>query len=283
MRGHPIANVMGKVVELHRDGIVELEPELVAAEEEIERVDAFALAVAEQAVAARERVHELEVGMTSRLLATAKAGGDPLVIAAEIEELETISRRADRLVGYLEDVRERSREDLALLSFEDGVWRAMDRGLQRALDKAAKALEKLPADVDDMADLRNVPRPQVAKVRDALAEIEDAHRAYSEIRQAASSLAVVAFGSEPHGFPGDNLGALTFQFETAFRHLNYNRLKWPEGTVPFLRYVVEHREELGPWIPNEDAWRAACEAALNELVPEDVRAVREQWSGAWSG
>jgi hypothetical protein len=285
VRGFPIASNMDKLVELHRDGVVKLDPEVIEASEAIARADAFSLAVAERAEAAREGVRELEIGIAGRLLATAKAGDDPLAVAAELEELETTVRRADRVVTYLEDVRERARDELASFAYEVETWLALDEGLQtHVLDRAAKALEQLPVGVDGMADLRPVPRQQVGKIRDALAEVEDAYALYGTLRRLAESLAVLCFANDGQmgRLPGDALDRLVFSFRTGYRLIDHNRPRWPESGTPLMRYIVENRAELGPWIPHgEDAWRAACAAALAEIVPEDVRAQREQWESAW--
>ncbi|MGH7540176.1 MAG: hypothetical protein ACRELC_04165, partial [Gemmatimonadota bacterium] len=63
MRGHPVATHLDRLVELGREGVLELPAELISASEEVARVDAYSLATREQAAAARERLNELEVGM----------------------------------------------------------------------------------------------------------------------------------------------------------------------------------------------------------------------------
>jgi hypothetical protein len=287
VRGFPIASNVAKLVELHRAGEVKLDPEVIAAQETVERTDAIAASVAQRAQTARDRASAIESGIPAKVVEATRTGKNPEDTIAELEEAEAEARRADRLLLHVTEAAERARDELASHAHTDEIWRAMDEALQvRVLDKATKALEKVPADVSGFEDLRrrDLSGSALSKARDALNELEDAYALYGTLRRLAESLAVLCYSSDGQvgRLPGDALDRLVFSFRTGYRLINHNQPRWPESGTPLMRYIVENRDELGPWIPHgEDSWRGACAAALAEIVPPEVAAQREAWAGTW--
>jgi hypothetical protein len=210
----------------------------------------------------RERRAAEEDAYEARQAAAAIAADASEGKREERHRLEELADRESRRVLELEVLSERAHERLGALATDPAVAAMISAGVRDCYRRLAEAVAKIPADAGDEATLVRPPGitpEELAAARDGFQAFHDQTARLGRLRRIHASIAALRWSrTQASGEPDfviNNLGGYLMKYHGMIAGRS-DRTPLPTDDLERVRFELKHLDELGPWAPDEQAWRA---------------------------